>query len=199
MTDRKYDKLLGIKTVGIREWQGGNLNYNRCEATPYKALDRLFQMYKFNKKDRVVDFGCGRGRVAFYIHNRFHIPITGIEMDDKTYNEAINNKMRYRQRAKHIKAPIRFEYGLAEHYEINPKDNRFYFFNPFSAEIFKEVVNNIIKSLEKENRIADIILYYPMPKYKQYLKSIGAFRILNKIRVPGANDIREKFIIYRYE
>ena len=40
-----------------------------------------------DKSDSVVDFGCGRGRVAFYIHNRFHVPVTGIEANDKTYEE----------------------------------------------------------------------------------------------------------------
>ena len=45
-----------------------------------------------------MDFGCGRGRVAFYIHNKFHIPVTGIEINDKTYGEALDNKLRYRQK-----------------------------------------------------------------------------------------------------
>lgn len=198
MADRNFDKLLGIKTVGIREWRG-KTNYNRYEATPYKALEALFQVYKLNKNDRVVDFGSGRGRVAFYIHNRFHVPVTGIEANPTTYDEALDNKMRYRHKAKHIKAPIRFEYGLAEDYEIKPEENVFYFFNPFTVEIFKKVFNNILQSLEKHPRLADVVLYYPMPKYKEFLKNQKSFRILNKIRVPGADDIREKFIIYRFD
>lgn len=200
MSEKNYDRLFYIKTTGIREWKDNTIHYNRCEATPYKALDKLFKVYKFKKTDRVVDFGCGRGRVAFYIHNRFHVPVTGIEMNDKTYKEAINNKVSYRQRAKHISAPIRFEYGLAEHYEVKLRDNRFYFFNPFSVQIFKKVVNNILCSVNNEKRPVDIILYHPMPKYKQFLKKDTPFKLLNKVRVSEekTSDRNEKFLIYRF-
>lgn len=198
MSEIKYDRKLAIRTTGIREWNKDIVDYNRCEPTPYKALDRLFQHYKLSKTAKLVDFGSGRGRVAFYIHNRFQIPVVGIEAQDDIYDEAINNKKKYRQKAKHIGAPIDFEYGLAENYEIQPTDNVFYFFNPFSAKIFKKVLDNIIASLKEHNREADIILYYPMPKYKKIMKNNKKFKLLNKIKVPNAKDSREKFIIYRY-
>lgn len=195
--ERKYDKLLYIKTVGLREWLDRASHYNRYEATPYFALDKLVESYKFRKADRLVDFGCGRGRVAFYIHNKFHIPVTGVEVNDITYDEALNNKKRYRHKAKHIKAPIKFKYGLAEQYEIKGEENKFYFFNPFSVEIFRKVVNNILKSFEKEERPVDIILYYPMPEYKDFLREETPFQLINKIVLPGVEDKREKFLIYR--
>lgn len=197
--EKKYDKLLYIKTVGIREWLDRAVHYNRYEATPYSALDRLFKSYRFRKTDNVVDFGCGRGRVAFYIHNKFHVPVTGIEVNDVTYDEALDNKWRYRQKARHIKAPIKFKYGLAEQYKIKPTDNKFYFFNPFSVKIFRKVVNNILKSVEKEERPVDIILYYPMPEYKEFLKEETPFRLINKITVPDTTDEKEKFLIYRFK
>lgn len=197
MGERKHDRLLHIKTVGIREWRDGINHYNRYEATPYVALDKLFKRYKLNKSHKLVDFGCGRGRVTFYIHHRFHIPVTGIEVNDKTYDEAMINKMRYRQRAKHITAPIRFEYGLAEHYEVKLKDNVFYFFNPFSVRIFKKVINNILSSIKRKERSVDIILYYPMPEYKEFLKNHTSFRLINKVIVPEVRDKKEKFLIYR--
>jgi len=198
MGEIKYDKKFSIKTTGIKEWHHEVIHYNRCEPTPYHALDRLFKHYKLHKTDRLVDFGSGRGRVAFYIHNRFHIPVVGIEAQDDVYDEAIKNKKRYRQRAKHIEAPIYFEYGLAENYEIEPMDNRFYFFNPFSAEVFKKVVDNILISIEEVKREVDIILYYPMPKYKKILKNNTPFEFYNKVKIPNAKDKKEKFLIYRY-
>lgn len=197
MDERKYDRELHIRTTGIREWKDPTVQFNRCEPTPYKALDRLFQSYRLQKTDKLVDFGAGRGRVAFYIHNNFHIPVTGIEVNDKTYDEAVNNKVGYKHKTKHITAPIKFKYGLAEHYEVKVTDNKFYFFNPFSVEIFKEVVNNIIKSAKDNNRPVDIILYYPMPEYKEFLRASTPFKLLNKIQVPGAKDKKEKFLIYR--
>ncbi len=197
MGERRLDRSFSIRTAGIREWQSGEVHYNRYEATPYAALDKLFASYRLHKSDEVVDFGCGRGRVAFYIHKRFHVPVTGIEANDKTYNEAIENKASYRLKAKHIKAPIRFEYGLAEDYKVKPRDNIFYFFNPFSIKIFRKVINNILDSLVENPRSVDLIIYYPTAQYKQFLKKNTPFELINIVRIPGSKDKKEKFLIYR--
>lgn len=195
MGERKLDRTLGIRTVGIREWKDSN-QYNRYEATPYKVLEVLCESYKFRDVGRVVDFGCGRGRVAFYLHNRFHLPITGIEANQKTYEEALENKNLYRLRAQHIPAPIKFKYGLAQHYKIDKNDNCFFFFNPFSVHIFRKVVHNIMRSVEKDRRTVDLIIYYPIREYKDFLRTTH-FEMINKIRVPEANDKKEKVLIYR--
>src|SRR5690625_2949582 len=123
MVEKQFDEKLGIRTVGIREWKDKRVPYNRYEATPYAALEKLFQQYKLEEDDQVVDFGCGRGRVSFYIHHRFQISVTGIENNDKTFEEALENKKSYRRRANHITAPIQFDFGLAEHYEVEATDN----------------------------------------------------------------------------
>lgn len=197
MGERIQDKLLGIRTSGIREWKDNKIHYNRYEPTPYKALNELTKNYKFRDIDKVVDFGSGRGRVAFYLHNHFHIPVTGIEANDKTYEEALENKALYRLKAKHINAPIKFKYGLAQHYKIDKAANCFYFFNPFSSHVFRKVVHNILHSIEKNRRTVDLILYYPLPEYKDFLKNSTPFTIINKIKTPRRTDKKEKFILYR--
>lgn len=197
MCERKYDQMLHIKTVGLREWRNNTTDHNRYEPTPYKALDELFKSYSFKKSDQFVDFGCGRGRVSFYIHYYFHIAVTGIEMHEKTFEEALYNQAAYQQKMKHIRAPIRFEFGLAEHYEVEKKDNCFYFFNPFSVKIFKQVVANILSSVEKNKRLVDLILYYPLPEFQFFLKKKTPFRLMNRIVVPGAQNKYEQFLIYR--
>jgi len=196
MGERKRDKILGIRTVGMREWAFNKVHYNRYEATPYKALDKLAEDYMFRDVDRIVDFGCGRGRVVFYLHNRFQLPVVGIEANHQTYEEAIENKAVYSLKAKHITAPIEFKYGLAQHYKIDKRDNCFYFFNPFSVHIFRKVVYNILRSVEKDNRTVDLILYYPTHEYKDFLETTP-FTIINKIKVPRVIDKKDKFIIYR--
>ncbi len=197
MADIKYDRKLHIKTTGIREWKDPSVEFNRCESTPYRALDKLFKKYKFNDTDEVVDFGAGRGRVAFYIHNNFQISVTGIEVHDMTFDEVLRNKRNYRYKASDIEAPIKFEYGYAEQYEIKKTDNTFYFFNPFSANIFKKVVENILKSVKEHKRSVDIILYYPLNQYKRYLNENTPFKLINKIKIPERTDKKEKFLIYR--
>lgn len=195
MNEREKDRLLGIQTLGIRELE--EQNHNRYEATPYVALDMLAKEYKINKTDKLVDFGCGRGRTMFYIHHHFHIPVTGIEADDKTFDEALANKTSYRYDAEHIEAPIYFEYGLAENYEVNKSDTLFYFFNPFSLTIFKKIVANILDSVKKEPRKVEIIFYYPLQGFVHFLQNETPFELITQINVPGIHGEYGRFAIFR--
>jgi SAM-dependent methyltransferase len=197
MEERRRDELLGIRTTGIREWTDDNVQYNRYEGTPYDALDVLSEKYEFRDIDRVVDFGCGRGRVMFYLHNRFHLPVIGIEANQRTYEEALENEASYKSKAKHIAAPIEFRYGLAQHYKVDKRDNCFYFFNPFSVNIFRKVVRNILLSVGKDRRTADLILYYPIREYTDLLEDDTPFALINEIMVPGATDPKDRFMIWR--
>lgn len=196
MAERKYEEMLNIRTTGLREWRN-EMHYHRYEATPYRALDELFKVYKIDKDDVVVDFGSGRGRVPFYIHNRFKIPVTGVEVNDLTFEEALDNKRSYRYMASHIEAPIQFNFALAEQFNLMKEDTVFYFFNPFSVNIFKEVIKNILKSVAEHPRQVDLILYYPTGSYKNYLAKYTSFQLINRVTVPGARDKKEKFLVYR--
>lgn len=197
MVERKYDRKLHIRTDGIREWAKKERAYNRYEATPYSALKKLFQEYRLDSDDRLVDFGCGRGRVTFYVHNQFNIPVTGVEANDKTFGEALINKKTYRRNREHIKAPIQLEFALAEQYEVNDEDNRFYFFNPFSLKIFKQVILNIKHSIRRDPREVELIIYYPLPEVKHFLQLETSFMIINKINAHNEHGKYGKFVIFR--
>lgn len=200
LEERKVDQLLGIRTVGIREW-GRELDnlYNRYEATPYHALDRLFKKYKFEKNARVVDFGCGRGRVTFYMHHHFNIPVTGVEANDKTFDELLKNEESYRKKMNEQSAPLQFDFALAELYDVSVEDNVFYFFNPFSLKIFRKVVTNILKSIKKKDRTIDLILYYPLPEFMRHLQNKTPFELINRIKAPGEHGKYGEFLIYRIQ
>lgn len=198
MYEKECDRSLRIRTDGLREWKK-ETRYNRYEPTPYEALDALFKVYKIEPTDEVVDFGCGRGRVAFYIHHHFQVPVTGVEVNEKTFEELLDNEASYLHDAGHIDAPIHFDFALAEDYDVSPTANRFYFFNPFSVTIFKKVVNNILRSVKKYKRPVDIIFYYPLQGFIHYLENETPFKLFNKIRVPGAKDSTAYFVIYRLD
>ena len=199
MLENLLDRKLQVKTAGLREWRTQTGEYNRYEATPYAALEKLFEHYKIKPDHHVVDFGCGRGRVSFYIHFHYNVPVTGVENNDLTFDESQKNLMLYSRKHKHLTAPIRFEFGLAEHYEIQPEENVFYFFNPFSVNIFKQVVRNILRSVEEHERSVDMILYYPLPEFKKFLKKETPFRLINKIKAYPKHGKYGKFLIYRLD
>src|SRR5699024_7955953 len=140
------------------------------EATPYIALEKLFKQYKLKPEDSIVDFGSGRGRVSFYIHNHFNVPVTGVENNDKTYDESLYNKAVYRQKNKHLEAPIRFQFRLAETYLVRLVANERYFFNSFSVMIAKQGITYILLSDAQDRQTQHNILYYPLPVYEQFLK-----------------------------
>ena len=64
---------------------------------------------------------------------------------------------------------------LLVHYkaeEYNPQNaNCFYFFNPFSTNIFKQVLKRIEESEENNPREILIFFYYSTKEYEEYLPS----------------------------
>ncbi|WP_338752280.1 SAM-dependent methyltransferase [Bacillus sp. FJAT-52991] len=201
MTEHEYDQLLGIETIGMKECPLQLVHYNRYEATPYVALDELTRSYELKRIDHVVDFGCGKGRLPFYVHYHFQLSVTGIEVNKQLYQEAVENKERYMKTRDSKEDTIRFVCGPAEKYKVEPTDNRFYFFNPFSIQIFMKVVTNILLSVEQHKRFVDVILYYPTIEYIHFLERNTPFELLKEVRVPHLfeKDENERFLIFRIQ
>ena len=199
MTEQDYERLLNIETSKEQKDFNESLHYNRYEATPYSALDILFNEYKVNKYDSIVDYGCGKGRLLFYINHFFNVNVTGIEMDKFFYTDCLSNTKSYLLNHKKSIGQINFINDFAQNYKVKEKDNKFYFFNPFSIQIFMKIIDNILKSIEKNNRIVDIVLYYPSDDYIYYLENCTAFTLVNEIKIDKIfiNDSRERFLIYR--
>ncbi|MGM0846239.1 MAG: SAM-dependent methyltransferase [Bacillota bacterium] len=188
------DKWLNIKTETVQKSSYESHHYNRYEPTPYSVLERLFQTVELESTDRVVDFGCGSGRMNFYIHNRYRATVIGVEMNEYLYEQALENRKNYRKKFIDTSERILFNNCLAQEYSINSEDNVFYFFNPFSIEIFIAVVNNILQSLEEAPRQIQLILYYPPEDYPFFLENQTAFRLVREIILPG--NAYEKLLIY---
>ena len=199
MTIKNNDRLLRINTTSLGEEPSQSAHYNRYEATPYIVLDALFDTYELSKTDRLVDYGCGKGRVMFYVHNRFNVPVTGIEMNDQLYHKALTNMTHYLQNTKGKSPAIRIRRCKAEDYNVDEGENRFFFFNPFSIEIFIKVVNNIMLSVEQQERDVELILYYPIPEYIEYLETSTPFDLKREVKIPQLYNLNndERFLIYR--
>jgi cyclopropane fatty-acyl-phospholipid synthase-like methyltransferase len=100
MEDPNYDELLNIETEGNQRGYNKSFHYHRYEPTPYSALEKLFEEYELTSSDHIVDFGCGKGRLNFFIHHLFQASVIGIEMSEKLYEEAMENKANYLIKAK---------------------------------------------------------------------------------------------------
>lgn len=197
MSESMYDKMLNIKSIGIREWPAPEIEYNRYEATPYFALEKLFNKIIVKQSDKFVDFGCGMGRVAFYVHNRFNINVTGLEANQVVYQELQSNYYKYKKVSHLKKANLEFKYLFAQDYLIDNSDNIFYFYNPFSILIFETIVNNILKSYDKNNREMKIILFYPIKQFHKYLLERTPFELISVVQISNNHIEHDKFNIYQ--
>lgn len=198
MDDTHYERLLNIKTTGEQQGFYESHHYNRYEATSYLALESLFKHFTLNSSDHIVDFGCGKGRLAFYINYYYNSYVTGIEMNNNYYDICENNKKSYFKSFSKPKEKINFLNIFAEDYKVTPLDNKFYFFNPFSLQLFIKVLNNILISVEKFPREIDLIFYYPSEEYIDYLENYTALTLKQEIPVHNLYliDKRQKFSIY---
>lgn len=199
MGDQKRDEQLGIETAKEQIGFPKSFHHHRYEATPYPLLDLLFEAHPFSKDTGIVDFGCGKGRLNFAAFDRFGCRATGVEMNETYYAEALNNLESFQQKHRKAGHIIRFEHCLAESYAIQPSDDCFYFFNPFSAELFMKVVGNILASYEQQPRRMHVILFYPSIHYIDFLENRTVFELEREVVSPGIrHNPHERFLIYTF-
>ena len=142
MTDFEvtWDQRLQIQTAGRDEENADQYRYP-YEPTPYTVLERLANSGLIRENDVVLDYGCGKGRVDFFLSHQTHANTIGIEYDQRIYRSAIENQETALSRTK-----TEFVLTRAESYEVPIAVNRYYFFNPFSLEILRKVMARILES-----------------------------------------------------
>lgn len=197
MTEHEWDRALRIKTAGTLTGIYQSAHYNRYEATPYAGLEALFDNYGLRPEGQFVDFGSGKGRVPFYVHRKYGVTATGIEMSGHLYQEALENQASYMAKTKQSNGSVQFMRCLAEEYAVDPEDSMFYFFNPFSVQIFMTVVSEILESVENHPRPVTLVLYFPTADYIQFAEQ--SFNFIDEVRVPGLyeRNSNERFLLFR--
>ena len=127
--ENKWDKLLKIHTMGRDDSNADQYHYP-YEPTPYSVLERLANTGIIRKNNTLLDYGCGKGRVDFFLSYQTRCHCVGIEYDERIFAGAEQNRENAVSGAR-----TQFVLANAENYEV-PSDVRFcYFFNPFSVEI----------------------------------------------------------------
>lgn len=191
------DEELSIQTEEIQTNGTDTYYCHRYEPTPYAVLDELFYVFTPVPEDVLVDYGCGLGRLNFYVEKLYSLRSTGVEFSSAYYIRALENLQSYNGK----KDNIRFVHCRAEDYIVSPKETIFYFFNPFSIEIFRSVVNRILHSWQEMPRRITLILYYPEDDCIFYLEQHTAFERLDEIAASEAirEDRRERFSLYQLD
>ena len=193
-SESKWDKLLQIKTVG-RDELGADEYHHPYEPTPYGVLERLADSGLIGNDDVVLDYGCGKGRVGFFLSYRTKVKSIGIEYDARIYQGALENQKTTISRVKPD-----FVLSRAEEYEVPPDVNRCYFFNPFSVEILHKVMARIMESWYEAPRDIFLFFYYPADEYISFLMTVDALEFYDEIECDDlfeGNDPRERIMIFQ--
>ena len=159
MTEREWDKRLHIRTIGRED--ESSANYAPYEPTPYAVLDRLARSGHIRRKHHLLDYGCGKGRVACFMASAVGCRVTGIDHAQKLIDIARQNRQDSRTGDRVTLACCR-----AEQYRI-AGENVFYFFNPFSEKVFGAVLRRLAESWRERPREMLIVCYYPSEAYLQ--------------------------------
>ena len=179
MNDQQWDKKLKIQTVGRDASQSDAYRYP-YEPTDYAVLQRLADSGWISPEHVLVDYGCGKGRVGFFLHAVVGCRTIGVEYDSRVYAAALENLRSYGD------AGITFVCTGAEHFRVDHADC-FYFFNPFSLEVLQSVYARILESYYCQLNAKRLFFYYPSEAYVSWLMSRQELHFLQEI------DCRDQF------
>lgn len=192
--DHEWDKLLQIKTGG-RDETNADEYHHPYEPTDYRVLERLAKSGLIGEDDVVLDYGCGKGRVGFFLSYRTKAKTIGIEYDARIYEDALNNRKAAISRIKPD-----FVLTKGEEYAVPAEVNRCYFFNPFSVEILHKVMARICDSWYEDPREIFLFFYYPADEYISYLMTVDELEFYDEIECDDlfeGNDPRERIMIFQ--
>lgn len=192
MNDFEWDKKLKIHTVGRDDSHEDEYHYP-YEPTPYSVILRLVESGYISRDSVVADYGCGKGRVGFFLNYKLGCRTIGVEYEEKIYEGALQNLNLYAG-----KKGVEFVHTGAEYYTVKDADC-FYFFNPFSVEILKSVLGKIMDSYYKNPRQMQLFFYYPNDDYVAFLMTEPNLMFVDEIDCrdlfQGASD-REQIMIF---
>ena len=192
--EHSWDKLLQVSTTG-RDDSGADQYHHPYEPTPYCVLERLADSGLIDREDVVLDYGCGKGRVDFFLSYRRCAGTIGIEYDARIYESARANLSTVISRVKPS-----FVLVSAENYEVPADVNRCYFFNPFSLEILQKVMARILESYYDAPREMFLFFYYPSDEYIAWLMTVEELDFYDEIECDDlfdTSDPRERIMIFQ--
>ena len=191
--ENKWDKLLKIHTMGRDDSNADQYHYP-YEPTPYSVLERLANTGIIRKNNTLLDYGCGKGRVDFFLSYQTRCTSVGVEYDERIYNKAVENKESAISTGR-----VSFKAENAEYFAVSKEVDRIYFFNPFSLEILQKVMHKILESYYENPREMKLLFYYPSDEYISYLMTVNELMFADEIDCRDLfqkNDSREKIVIF---
>ena len=141
-----------------------------------------------------MDYGCGKGRVDFFLSYQTRCRSIGIEYNERIYAKAVENKETAISAER-----VNFIVVNAEQFSLPVEVDRIYFFNPFSLEILRKVMARIRESYYEKPRRMQLYFYYPSEEYMAYLMTVEELTFLDEIDCRdlfSGDNPRERIVIF---
>ena len=179
------------------------------EPTPYSVLERLANSGEILKNNVLLDYGCGKGRVDFFLSYQTRCKSIGIEYDERIYKSATANQENAVSGRR-----VQLELANAEQYQVPIEVDRCFFFNPFSVEILRKAMARIVESyhdrlVHRTNLLCAkayenpremlLFFYYPSDEYVSYLMTVDEIAFYDEIDCRDLFDgdnPRERIMIF---
>ena len=186
MTEFEWDKKLNIDTCG-HEYALVDQHHHPYEPTPYSVLRRLAESGYLSSENIVIDYGCGKGRLGFYLGHAVGCKVIGVEHSDSLWRQAVDNIEGFSDGV----SPS-FFCQKAEEFNCDKADC-FYFFNPFTVEILKAVMRRIVDSYYENPRPMRLFFYYPDDDYLSFLLAGDSDGLTDQLYFLDEIDCRDLF------
>ena len=192
LSEHALEHKLHIKTTG-RDDSGSDETHFPYEPTPYAVLQRLADSGFIGRDSHVLDYGCGKGRVCFFLTSECGCRATGIDFSEKMIQTSELNRNGFLRKSR-----VQFRCCPAEHYELEDEDCIF-FFNPFTERTLRAVLGQIRKSWYQKNRQIRLFCYYPSDEFVSCLMTEPDVEFFDEIDCRDlfeGNNQRERILIF---
>lgn len=137
------------------------------------CVDRVFDEINALDDDiRFFDFGAGKGAALILAYMAGITELGGVEIESRIYRQACHNLKRLGIHCRLLNQDAR-ECEIGEY-------NCFFFYNPFTGRIFKDVINRIQASYVKNRR--KIYIVYGNPFCHRSVVEDGYFELYKQVR-----------------
>ena len=192
-TEQEWESVLQIKTSG-RDDSRSDTEHHPYEPTDYCVLERLANSGHIRKKNTLIDYGSGKGRVSIFMAYQTGCHSIGIEYDERLYEKALINGESPATRNR-----VSFVLGDAALYELPDQADRCFFFNPFALHTIKRVLGNIFDSLYHNPREIKLFFYYVNEEVESFLNNHVRLEQEEPIDCSDlfeGSDAKERILVY---
>ena len=164
---------------------------DRVEYAPssWFFLRRMMRGLSPTQQDVFVDFGSGKGRMVYMAAHRHAFKrVVGVEISEHLNLVAVQNIERSRRRLRCT--DVQVVTCEATEFEIPDDLTYAFFFNPFVGDVFREVIDNICRSLDRRPRRLNLL--YANPVMHNAVLETGRFEL-----VRSTSGLRRDIPLYR--